>query len=199
MAARKPHHHGNLRAALIEAGTKLLAEGGPDALSIRKAAALVGVSHAAPAHHFTTLVEFRSAVLQEGFRQFTETMEAEIRQTGGTPHQDLLAGARGYLRFALNNPSMFQMMFGGAEADWQSAELSEAAMKSYEVLQRICAPLMPSPAGAEGNEILVWSIVHGFASLVLTENKGFRELADPLATLEAIFPSLPMKPGASDT
>ena len=43
---------GNLREALIQAALKLLGEGGTAALSLRAAAQLAGVSHAAPYRHF---------------------------------------------------------------------------------------------------------------------------------------------------
>ena len=46
------YHHGNLRQALIDAGIKIINEQGEDALSLRKAAALCEVSHAAPYAHF---------------------------------------------------------------------------------------------------------------------------------------------------
>ena len=52
---RKPedaYQHGNLREALIQAGLRLLSEGGLENLSLRGAAQLAGVSHAAPYRHF---------------------------------------------------------------------------------------------------------------------------------------------------
>ena len=43
--SEKPYHHGNLPQALIDAAIALLAEEGLAALSLRKVAARVGVSH----------------------------------------------------------------------------------------------------------------------------------------------------------
>ena len=45
---RDSYQHGDLREALVQAGLKLLSEGGVAALSLRAAAQLAGVSHAAP-------------------------------------------------------------------------------------------------------------------------------------------------------
>ena len=193
MTKRTKHHHGNLRAALIEAGIALLDDEGPDALSIRKAAAIAGVSHAAPAHHFPNLAAFREAVAAEGFRRFTGVMEAEIQKAGDGPRDKILASGKGYLRFAMANPGLFQVMFGATGCEQGSPELSEAGTVSYAVLQRVCAPLAPGKAGAEGNELLVWSMVHGFATLVLSGNPPFNTLEDPLALFEAISPLLPLK------
>ena len=122
----KPHHHGNLRETLIAAGLTLLREHGAEGLSIRKVAAHVGVSHAAPAHHFANLSALRTAVVTAGYREFTRTMLAEIAlaeialaEQGRAvipPRDRILAALRGYLSFAVRNRALFQMMFGGANA-----------------------------------------------------------------------------------
>src|SRR5262252_290185 len=48
----QPYHHGNLRAALLEAAEAELEAQGIEAFSLRGVAKRAGVSHAAPAHHF---------------------------------------------------------------------------------------------------------------------------------------------------
>jgi len=58
---RRGYHHGNLREALIEAGTEILDEDGLEALSLRACAKRAGVSHAAPQHHFGNLEGLRIA------------------------------------------------------------------------------------------------------------------------------------------
>ena len=72
--ARKPAHayqHGNLREALIQAGLKLLGEAGVQGLSLRAAAQLAGVSHAAPYRHFKDKDALVAAVAEQGFRLLT--------------------------------------------------------------------------------------------------------------------------------
>ena len=72
----RPHHHGDLRRALIDAGLALLTEGGTSALTLRGCAARAGVSHAAPAHHFDGLDGLRVAIAEEGFDRFRRRMLA---------------------------------------------------------------------------------------------------------------------------
>ncbi|WP_141215717.1 TetR/AcrR family transcriptional regulator, partial [Hahella sp. CCB-MM4] len=62
------------RDALIEAGLSLLIEGGPEGLTLRRAAARAGVSHAAPAHHFNGLPGLQTAIATRAFALFTVTM-----------------------------------------------------------------------------------------------------------------------------
>ena len=52
MAKRRSYHHGDLRNALLQAALTMVDEIGLEQLSLRKVAASVGVSHAAPKHHF---------------------------------------------------------------------------------------------------------------------------------------------------
>ena len=63
---KKPHHHGNLREALIRAGLVRLEKDGPDAMTLRKCAARAGGPHAAPAHHFNGLISIKGAITARG-------------------------------------------------------------------------------------------------------------------------------------
>src|SRR6202022_1928118 len=63
--APKPYHHGDLRRVLIEAALQLVADGGPDAVSVREAARRAGVSPGAPFRHFPSRDALISAVAEE--------------------------------------------------------------------------------------------------------------------------------------
>ncbi len=180
--------------ALINAGVELVHEHGASALSIRKVAAIAGVSHAAPAHHFATLVDLRTAVIARGHLKFASMMQKQIDLVDqDDPRTVILAALRGYMDFAFQNSSMFHLMFGGFEKFDEDEEFTRAAELSYGVLREICAPLLPAKAGEEGNEILVWSIIHGFVGIMLNQNSDQFEDADPYLLLELIFPELPMR------
>ncbi len=193
-AGKRSHHHGDLRAALIDAGVDLVSEHGASALSIRKVAARAGVSHAAPAHHFATLADLRTAVIARGHLKFAAMMREQIELADASdPRAMLLAACRGYMNFAFQNPSMFHLMFGGFEKSADDMEFSRAAEASYEILREVSAPLLPGRAGPEGNEILVWSIIHGYVGIMLNDNSALKDHADRAALLEMIFPDLPMR------
>ncbi len=193
MNTKRPHHHGDLRAALIRAGTELIAEGGLDALSIRKAAALAGVSHAAPAHHFPHLVDLRAAVAAEGYRRFSRAMQSEMEKAPNTPRAQVLAAGHGYIAFACENPALFHLMFGGPAYEHVSQELEQEAAKSYDVLREIAAPFADGPAGVQGTEFLIWSFVHGFASLLIGQRNNVDLQDNATEMFDAIFPDLPLK------
>lgn len=189
------HHHGDLRAALIKAGMELVSEGGPDALTIRGAAAKAGVSHAAPKHHFPTLAHLRTAVATKAHSDFTEEMEAAIAEAPeNDPRAAIVGACIGYLRFARANPGLFQIMFGMTGIDPKDEALCAASEASYAVLARVCAPLLPGRAGKQGNEILVWSLAHGFSYLALSGGGKDAREAELEDCLDRIFPDLPLSP-----
>ena len=66
--ARMGYHHGDLKAVILEQAATLVAERGADGISLRELARAAGVSHAAPAHHFTDRRGLFTALATEGFR-----------------------------------------------------------------------------------------------------------------------------------
>ena len=178
-AAKTKHHHGNLRAALVQAGIDLLEQGGMKALSLRKCAALAGVSHAAPAHHFAGLDGLKAAIAQEAFQRFSHFMRQAADQGDQSDRERLKSICRGYLQFGLTHPALLQMIFGTAPADMPRAVSSEDNQGSdaYQILRDSCAPFVPPGSDPQVLEGQVWSLIHGFTLLCLSGQFG--PLEDP--------------------
>ncbi|MCB1342241.1 MAG: TetR/AcrR family transcriptional regulator [Pseudooceanicola sp.] len=169
---KKPHHHGALREALIAAGIRLLEQGGPDALTLRRCAALAGVSHAAPAHHFDGLAGLKLAIADEGFRRFRDCMLTAEAQGDPSPRGRLKGICRGYLAFARANRAMFHLLFGYEMSAPHHGGVPDAARVGYDVLSRCCAPFVSPGSDPRAIEIQVWSLIHGYASLSLAGRIG---------------------------
>src|SRR5204862_2822943 len=97
------YHHGNLRRTVLDGALAAIAERGVGALSLRDVARRAGVSHAAPAHHFGDRAGVLTAIAIEGF----EELAAATRTAGG----DLVEGGLAYIRWALDHPAHYQVMF----------------------------------------------------------------------------------------
>jgi AcrR family transcriptional regulator len=97
------YHHGDLRRAMTAAAATAVAERGPAGLSLRELARIAGVSHAAPAHHFGDKAGVLTAVATEGY-----TLLADALNDAG---DDLLAAGLAYVRFAVDHPGHFAVMF----------------------------------------------------------------------------------------
>jgi AcrR family transcriptional regulator len=79
------YHHGDLRAALLRAAEDELTERGAEGFSLRGVARRVGVSHAAPAHHFADTGALLAALAAEGFRRFLATQRAHQARAAPQP------------------------------------------------------------------------------------------------------------------
>jgi AcrR family transcriptional regulator len=163
--SEKPHHHGNLRAALIKAGLDLLESDGVDGLTLRRAASRAGVSHAAPAHHFAGKEGLLCAIAAQGFTIFADMMEAERDQSGDDPLDRLKGICRGYLKFAETQSALFSLIFSTKGRSDENEDLSSAGARAYGVLAEACSHFEDSPEGPGINEAMVWSLVHGYAAL----------------------------------
>ena len=168
--AARPYHHGDLRNALIAEGVALLEEAGLAGLSLRAIAARAGVSHAAPRNHFGHLRGLLTAMAAEGFRRHVAFMRAGLDARQDRPAR-LAAALKGYVRFAQAHPHLFSLMFSSAHCDFDDPELGDEAGRSYDVLREIATDLdwdkADAPDAQRRAEMLLWSIVHGYAQLSL--------------------------------
>jgi AcrR family transcriptional regulator len=169
---QKPHHHGDLRSALIQAGIALLSEGGKQQLTLRKCAARAGVSHAAPAHHFDGLGGLRAAIAQEGFRLFRLSMLAACDDDNPNDLDRLKGICSGYLNFAIQNPALFDLIFSSAPLVNLETDLKQGTAYSYGVLRDACAPFVPLGQDPMVIETQVWSLIHGYTHLYMASRFG---------------------------
>lgn len=157
------YHHADLRSALLAAARRMLERDGPAALSLREVARRAGVSHNAPYRHFADRAALLAALAAEGFDTLAARMRAAAEKA--VPARRLGASGGAYVRFALGEPNLFRLMFGGLVRGRDHPELAAAGARAYAVLQGETAA---SPAAAP-RAVAAWAIVHGLAHLLLDE------------------------------
>jgi AcrR family transcriptional regulator len=158
---RSAYHHGDLRAAILTEAARLVAERGADQVSLRELARSAGVSHAAPAHHFTDRRGLFTALATQGFRLLADAL---IEAQG-----EFADAALAYVGFAIEHPGHYQVMFNKSLLDVSDAELAAAEAASGAELSRGVATLRDRNATADpaGAQLAAWSLVHGFSMLWL--------------------------------
>src|SRR4051812_15488785 len=114
--AERGYHHGNLRAALVEAGLELARTGGPNAVVLRAASRQAGVSHNAVYRHFANQEDLLAAVAQRCMTQLgllmIERMDHVTTRDGvGRAAARLEAVGRAYVEFARTEPGWFRTAF----------------------------------------------------------------------------------------
>jgi AcrR family transcriptional regulator len=126
-----PYHHGNLRAALLDAAERSIEESGAEQLSLRELARTAGVSHAAPRSHFPDRQALLDALAERGFSRLAAGMRAACDASGPEFEGRLRAVAAAYVAFAIRSPALLEVMnaakpqvgeqgMGGAAADVMS-------------------------------------------------------------------------------
>lgn len=153
------YHHGDLKTSAIAAGRELVAKGGVHALGIRKVADKIGVTPAALYRHFADISEFQGAISQTIRDELGEFMETKSR-FAKNPNKKLQAIGGAYIDFAARNPRLFEMAFLWCG----SSEPPEPEGKAWELLQSGIKGL--SNKRINGLDLALWSLVHGFATLV---------------------------------
>lgn len=189
-----PYHHGDLSEALaVEAFEQVRARGG-DAVSLRAVAQAVGVSASAAYHHFPD----KTALMQEvGHRGSLELDRRTLLAADGVrgrgrraATERLRACGAAYIGFAQDEPHLFRHTFGpdcaGAAAAGELVKDSASYLtlgRCLDDLDRLGLLAVPRA----GLDLMMWSAVHGFASLLI-EGIVPAEATGPLmATLMSVL------------
>jgi AcrR family transcriptional regulator len=175
--SRDTYHHGDLKAAILAKAATLVARRGADGISLRELAREAGVSHAAPAHHFTDRRGLFTALAAQGWRLLAEAL-ADARP-------DFLGAALAYVRFALDHPGHYAVMFDRSLTNPEDPELlAEQGAAGAELSQGIGTLKDPrAKADPQSAALAAWSLVHGFVMLRL--NQAI-DPDDPMAAVEKI-------------
>ncbi|GAB5448539.1 TetR/AcrR family transcriptional regulator [Gymnodinialimonas sp.] len=198
----KKYHHGDLKKALIDAGLAEIEEQGLESLSLRSIAARVGVSHTAPKNHFNGLRGLLTAIATVGFERHAAEMRKDVEDhPPGKARMD--AACNGYLRFALQHPELFKLMFSNTLCDADDPQLKQAAWGSYDVLRGIAHGLdwdkADLPGGPWRTEWMLWSMVHGYAMLLIEGQLAREEDGTPMFGMSELMPDFAYKPDAAAT
>ncbi|WP_283788050.1 TetR/AcrR family transcriptional regulator [Bermanella sp. WJH001] len=119
-SANQPYHHGNLRLALLNASVDIIRSQGVAALSLRKLADVVGVSRTAPYHHFKDKDALLAAVASQGFEELSQLLSSVVNDEQTQLQPKLTQAVMGYLHFAIEHPTQYELMFG--QALWKDSE-----------------------------------------------------------------------------
>jgi len=173
-SAARPYHHGDLRRALLAVAIALIAEPGPGAVGLRELARRIGVSHAAPAHHFGDKKGLFTALATEGYGLFAAALRAAYEETGSFEEVGVA-----YVRFSVEHRPYFEVMFRPELYRRDDPELVNA--------KRAAGQMLYSPVGRRSADdpgfdrlragIAAWSFAHGLAELYASDNLP-RQLGD---------------------
>jgi len=163
-----------LREQILEAAERLLVRtGDEDAVSIRAVADAVGVTPPSIYLHFADKNELLFAVCEKHFSRFNEVL-AEAQAAHPDPLDALFAMGRGYIRFGLENPEPYRIMFMGKAAALPRGFRQERIMTSAGFGYLVATVTRAIESGElEGDPLMValglWASVHGLTSLLISK------------------------------
>jgi len=153
------------RRQLITTTARKLAEGeGWDAVTTRRLSTEIEYSQPVLYKHFSSMEGVVAAVAVQGFGELADVLSSA--RSGATDGQDALARvARAFIRFAHDNPALFDAMFTRATTLHFAAADTPAELNTAFAELRAAVDLV---AGARDTDTLtevVWAALHGLVTL----------------------------------
>jgi AcrR family transcriptional regulator len=165
------YHHGDLRAALVDAAIALIAERGVHGFSLAEASRRVGVTTAAPYRHFADREELLAAVAVRGVQTFTAMAEADA-DSAATAEQRLAAVASAYVRFAAEHRPLFDTLYSAGLDKSRYPELQRAWEPLDTLLAQVRQICEGDSAAADALTAAAEATAHGHAMLLVDGEYG---------------------------
>jgi AcrR family transcriptional regulator len=167
--ADRAYHHGHLRAVLLAEAERTLREQGIEQLSLRDLARQAGVSHGAPRRHFADRRALLDALAEAGFARLSDEVRAAVGDAGQDYQTRLRALATAYVRFAISDAALLDLMFA-VKNTGQSAALQRASERLFTTVAELIAQgqqvgALP-PGDPERLRLLLSATLQGIAALV---------------------------------
>jgi AcrR family transcriptional regulator len=162
-----------LRADLLAATERLMIEtGSAEAVSIRAIADAVGVTPPSIYLHFPDKDSLILAVCERHFETFDSVIE-EVGRSTDDPVESLRRRGRAYVRFGLENPEPYRILFMTRnDSAQQSDVVVGAGARAFQHLVDAVQRCIDAGAFRPVDPVLaatgVWAAVHGVTSLLIS-------------------------------
>ncbi len=175
---RREQDKQELREMILQAAGEVFLERGYEDFSMRQVAERIGYSATTIYLYFENKDDLLFSVVDQGFERFSAQLLAAFQSTED-PAERLTAIGRAYLRFGLNNPMHYEMMFM-RRTDFLFAQRegeSQPRVSSFDVLLQatqsaLDAGLLP-PGDALAYSVMFWANTHGIVSMTITMPEHF--------------------------
>ncbi len=177
---RKEREKAEIRKMILDAAIELFIEDGYYGVSIRKIATKIEYSPGSIYTYFQDKDSIFYALHVEGFDMLYQNQLSA--QSIKDPRDRLIAHGRVYIEFALKNQQYYDIMFiiKGPEDIICRKEDWDYGFRSYDLLKRNVAECQAvgifKDQNTESVAFLLWSMVHGIASLVIRRGNAIKNM-----------------------
>lgn len=170
---RETYHHGDLKQEIIDNGLLLLNKEGFEGFSLRKVAAMCGVSHTAPYKHFKDKEELINSIVEEVLRKFYLALLDVTSLYPNDYKVQIVEMGKAYVKFMVENPEYLKFIF--LSDNLHAIEIREGKFYRYEnsafqVFKNSAEEffkVIKLDKDLYMEKILsMWSMVHGIAILI---------------------------------
>jgi AcrR family transcriptional regulator len=151
------------RDRLCDVAAGLFAAHGREGFTLRDLAGKLGVSPMTPYRYFKDKDAILAAIRARAFNTFAQKLEEACAKPGDAIVRASAAG-KAYIRFALDNPTSYKLMFDLSQDDSNYPELAKAGERARHTLTRHIHPLVEQGLLAGDPDIIgqvFWAMLHG--------------------------------------
>ena len=188
MKKKKSYHHGDLKQSLLNATVDLIAERQRPEFTLREIAAALDVTHAAAYHHFRDKEALLALIADQGYEAL-DAMLSQSAQSEGGLLAELFALGAAYLKFALEHPAHFRVMFDPKFGDPQRyPSVYQRSQTTRTLLGDLLCEAQRKELLAQNDPAeliaVTWAALHGLAVLTLD---GHFDHMNPTEDVDAFF------------
>jgi AcrR family transcriptional regulator len=187
------------RDRLCDAAAALFAKRGREGFTMRDVAAKLGVSPMTPYRYFKDKDAILAAIRARAYNRFATALEEACARPGDAPSRAAAAG-EAYIRFALDDPTAYKLMFDLSQDDAKYPALAKAAERARLTLTRHIRPLVEQGLLAGDPDLIghvYWTVLHGALMLKFAGklDRNFRAVInEAFRALVAGFQPKPTRP-----
>jgi len=195
VGSRRERVRAMMRDEILAAARQIVKESGVKALTMRALGRAVGVTAPTLYDYFPAKEAVLDALHVEGANRLrTELLTAVANTMPG--RERLRAFGEAYRRFAVENPDLYLLIFGRADASYQPGEAEMmCAQSNFELLVEAVREAIACGELREGDPVemahAAWFMAHGFVSLeiggFMTDTKRKKQYA--VGSLDEFFVS----------
>jgi AcrR family transcriptional regulator len=158
------------RETLLDAALRLIEERGPGALRVRDLAAAADQSTMGVYTHFGSKQGLLEQLYLRGFQLLEGRLNSVLSE--GEARRELLAFAKAYRAFALENEALYGLMFERAAPDFVPSDASRmAGLATFELLASRVAEWRPHFTDPAADAHLIWATMHGLVTIELMHRR----------------------------
>ena len=177
----------NPRERILQAATRLLAEGGREAVSTRSVSRAAGVQAPTIYRQFGDMQGLLDAVASHGYAAYLASKRA--RESGQDPVEDLRRGWNIHIDFALANPALYTLMYGNPRSGAPHPAIAELRGALLGLVQRV-AEAGRLRVGVDRATDMLSAAGGGVALILIAQGAATSDRALSVATREAILAAI---------